>query len=145
MRLMIVAAAIFLSGCSQIFMPRQGSDFSYKVGADGAPSVSNKSEFESLGEKMFRKTQRYRITAQTDSGRQFHLLVAKIVQTVGDKVVSTSDAEFFPMIDGVYDYECTHHYTTPLSKDEDSVDNPVCKIELIAVFVPSAKASAIGS
>lgn len=143
MRVSILAFCALLGGCSQVFLPNEDQTFTYKVSQSGAPSTTNKSEFDSLGEKMFSRTQRYRVSAQTDAGRQFHLLVARVEKSVGNKAVASEDSEFMPMIDGVYDYECSHYYTIALSKADDSVDSPVCKIEPIAVFVPAAKASTI--
>ena len=133
-------AALAICACSSGIIQPDASEFSYKITEEGGPQISDRHEFRALGEKSLRKTQRYRLSAQSDNGRQFHFLSARVQKRVGDQVIATDDAIMVPIIDGTYTYECEHYYTVELSTPDERVENPACSIEPIAVFLPSAPA-----
>jgi len=141
MKRFVVAAACLLSaGCNKA---DEGSNSAveYKIVEDGGPETRDERTYDSLGDRTFTRVQKYKIIAQGDAGKSFHMLIAGIKLNVGSKTVSTVDAAFFPIVDGVHTFECGHNYDVKLTADVNALSDPACKFELRGVLVPSGKAT----
>lgn len=125
-----------LTACNGAGAP---ATYSYKITEDGGPVVSNEHTYESIGDKTFTKTQKYRVMLQSQD-RKFHYVIANIKTKVGNKVVQSEQGMMMPVVDGLYTLECVHFYDVKLSKSMDEVDNPTCEVEAVGVIVPDAKA-----
>lgn len=116
-------------------------EYVYKFVEDGEATISDKTSYESLGKRSLSKVQRYKIVAQTDAARKFHILVVRMIQRIGKKKTSDSPATFLPITDGSYTLECSHYYyDVAIATPDDDVPDPVCTIQPLGVINPSAPA-----
>ncbi|MFK4794652.1 hypothetical protein [Sphingobium sp. ZW T5_29] len=131
-----MVATLLTTGCSQIEGATM-SEATYKISEEGGVTTRNQEKFEYTDQKMFERVQNYRIVANGDVGKQFHILLVSIKQKIGKKTVGSTDVNFLPIKDGFFTYECSHLYTINLSDDESRVDDPICEFEVLGAMKPN--------
>lgn len=138
----IGSGLIALAACGDV---GSGRSFTYKITAEGAPTVENQRTYDTLGERTFTKTQKYRIAVQGDGEKPFHFLIVNVTKKLGSKIIADEKGVSLPISDGHYALECSHYYDQKLSKSVDEAEDPVCEIEIVGAIVPNARAGKIAT
>lgn len=142
MKTYILLVSIFLSSC-KMQEQKVEKPTAYKIVTDGAAETKDLTRYESLGDKTFNRVQKYKIVALGDGAQDLHILLAKVTQKVGKKIIYTHDIDLLPISNGSYTLECSYYYDVKMNKSEDELDDPICTVEPIGVIRPKEKAIAV--
>lgn len=134
MKIVLILAPLLLLSACLTDKAKSDDAAQFKIVLDGATETKNISVYHSLGDKTFTRVQRYKVIALGENAQDLQILVAKVVGKTGNKVHFTSEAEFFPISNGSYTYECSHYYDVKISTPDESISDPTCSITPLGIM-----------